>query len=108
MKDNSLLQRYEFKYFLGEKTSHKIIENVKKFGLPVAVAVNHFVADTEKEVNELIKSCEKLGVKATLCTHWANGGEGTKELASHVVELIDKDEAKLNSYMKTTLHSLKK
>jgi len=70
------------------------IENVKKFGLPVAVAVNHFVADTEKEVNELIKSCEKLGVKATLCTHWANGGEGTKELASHVVELIDKDEAK--------------
>ena len=67
------------------------IENVKKFGLPVAVAVNHFIADTENEVNELINSCNKLGVKATLCTHWANGGEGTKDLASHVVELIDKE-----------------
>ena len=69
------------------------IENVKKFGLPVAVAVNHFIADTENEVNELINSCNKLGVKATLCTHWANGGEGTKDLASHVVELIDKQKA---------------
>jgi len=69
------------------------IENVKKFGLPVAVAVNHFIADTENEVNELINSCNKLGVKATLCTHWANGGEGTKDLASHVVELIDKEKA---------------
>ena len=69
------------------------IENVKKFGLPVAVAVNHFIADTENEVNELINSCNKLGVKATLCTHWANGGEGTKDLASHVVELINKEKA---------------
>jgi len=69
------------------------IENVKKFGLPVAVAVNHFVDDTDKEVNELINACEKMGVKAKLCMHWANGGEGTKDLASHVVELIDKNEA---------------
>ena len=69
------------------------IENIKKFGLPVAVAVNHFIADTDKEVNELINSCNKLGVKATLCMHWANGGEGTKDLASHVVELIDKEKA---------------
>jgi len=69
------------------------VENVKKFGLPVAVAVNHFIADTENEVNELLASCKKMGVEAKLCTHWANGGEGTKELASHVVELIDKGEA---------------
>ena len=69
------------------------IENVKKFGLPVAVAVNHFVDDTDKEVNELINACEKMGVKAKLCMHWANGGEGTKDLASHVVELIDKNES---------------
>ena len=69
------------------------VENVKKFGLPVAVAVNHFIADTENEVNALLDSCKKMGVEAKLCTHWANGGEGTKELASHVVELIDKNEA---------------
>jgi len=69
------------------------IENVKKFGLPVAVAVNHFVDDTDNEVNELINACEKMGVKAKLCMHWAKGGEGTKDLASHVVELIDHNEA---------------
>ena len=69
------------------------IENVKKFGLPVAVAVNHFIADTDNEVKELINSCNKLGVKATLCKHWADGGKGTTDLASHVVELIDKEQA---------------
>ena len=69
------------------------IENVKKFKLPVAVAVNHFVDDTENEVNELINACEKMGVKAKLCMHWAKGGEGTKDLASLVVELIDQNES---------------
>ncbi len=69
------------------------IENVKKFKLPVAVAVNHFVDDTENEVNELISACEKMGVKAKLCMHWAKGGEGTKDLASLVVELIDQNES---------------
>ena len=70
------------------------IENVKKFGLPVAVAVNHFIKDTDNEVKALIDFCDNLGVKASLCTHWANGGEGTKELASHVAELCEKDDAK--------------
>ena len=69
------------------------IENVKKFGLPVAVAVNHFVADTDNEVKELISACDSMGVKATLCTHWSHGGDGTKDLAAHVVELIDKKQA---------------
>ena len=70
------------------------IENVKKFGLPVAVAVNHFIKDTDSEVKALIDFCNDLGVKASLCTHWANGGEGTKDLAAHVAELCEKDEAK--------------
>ena len=70
------------------------IENVKKFGLPVAVAVNHFIKDTDNEVKALIDFCDNLGVKASLCTHWANGGEGTKELASHVAELCEKNEDK--------------
>ena len=70
------------------------IENVKKFGLPVAIAVNHFIKDTEKEVKALIDFCDGLGVKASLCTHWANGGEGTKELAAHVAELCEKNEFK--------------
>ena len=70
------------------------IENVKKFGLPVAIAVNHFIKDTDKEVKALINFCDSLGVKASLCTHWANGGEGTKDLAAHVVDLCEKKDAK--------------
>ena len=70
------------------------IENVKKFGLPVAVAVNHFIKDTDNEVKALIEFCDDMGVKASLCTHWANGGEGTKELATHVVELCEKNDDK--------------
>jgi len=70
------------------------INNVRKFGLPVAVAVNHFITDTDKEVKALIDYCKTLNVKATLCTHWANGGEGTKELAKDVVELCEKGENK--------------
>jgi formate--tetrahydrofolate ligase len=70
------------------------IQNVQKFGLPVAVAVNHFIKDTDNEVKALIEFCDGMGVKASLCTHWANGGEGTKELAAHVSDLCKKNEAK--------------
>ncbi|MDB3932244.1 formate--tetrahydrofolate ligase [Candidatus Pelagibacter sp.] len=69
------------------------IENIRKYGLPVAVAVNHFITDTENETKTLIEACKDMDVKATLCTHWSNGGEGTKELASHVVELIEKEKS---------------
>ncbi len=70
------------------------VENVKKFGLPVAIAVNHFIKDTDDEVKALVDFCKKLGIKASLCTHWANGGEGTKELASHVADLCEKNKNK--------------
>ena len=70
------------------------INNVKKFRLPVAVAVNHFISDTDREVNVLIDFCKKLGVKISLCTHWSNGGEGTKDLANIVVEMCEKNKSK--------------
>ena len=70
------------------------IQNVQKFGLPVAVAVNHFIKDTDDEVKALIEFCDGMGVKASLCTHWANGGEGTKDLAAHIADLCEKNEAK--------------
>jgi len=70
------------------------ISNVQKFGLPVAVAVNHFITDTEQEVKALVDYCKTLNVKAKLCTHWSNGGEGTKELADYVVELCEKKKNK--------------
>ena len=63
------------------------IENIKKFGLELVVAVNHFITDTDKEVQIIKDHCSKLGVKVSLCTHWADGGNGTKDLANNVVEL---------------------
>ncbi|MDC1344484.1 formate--tetrahydrofolate ligase [Pelagibacteraceae bacterium] len=84
------------------------VENVKKFDLPVAVAVNHFIKDTDDEVKALIEFCDTIGVKASLCTHWANGGEGTKELASHVVELCEKNDDKFKFLYESKIPLFKK
>ena len=65
------------------------INNVKKFGLPVTVAVNKFILDTDKETKALLDFCKNLGVKASMCTHWADGGEGTKELAQTVASICE-------------------
>jgi len=65
------------------------VENIKKYGLPVIVAINHFVADTENEMRILQKECEKIGVEAVPCKHWSNGGNGTVDLAKKVVDLVD-------------------
>ncbi len=63
------------------------IQNIKKFGLEVLVAINHFITDTENEVKIIQDYCSKVGVKVSLCTHWSEGGKGTKDLASNVIEL---------------------
>ena len=84
------------------------IENVKKFGLPVAVAVNHFIKDTDNEVKTLTNFCDNLGVKVSICKHWANGGEGAKELASHVTELCEKNDAKFKFLYESKIPLFKK
>jgi len=66
------------------------IQNIKKFGLEVTVAINHFITDTDKEVKIVEDHCLKLGVKVSLCMHWAKGSEGTRDLANNVVELCKK------------------
>ena len=71
----------------GLPNLNRHIENIKKFGLELVVAVNHFITDTDKEVQIIRDHCFKLGVKVSLCTHWAHGGDGTKDLANNVVEL---------------------
>nr|WP_319386912.1 formate--tetrahydrofolate ligase [uncultured Roseibium sp.] len=65
------------------------IENVKQFGVPAVVAINHFTADTEAEVQAVKDYCADLGVDAILATHWANGSAGTEELAQRVSELAE-------------------
>ena len=67
------------------------IENIQKFGLPVTVAINHFVLDTDKEIDEVTKFCEQKGIKASISKHWEKGGEGATDLANDVVELCEKD-----------------
>jgi formate--tetrahydrofolate ligase len=66
------------------------IENVKKFGVPIAVAVNHFITDTDAEVDAVKDYCKTHGVEAFKCLHWAKGGEGIEELSRHVADLADK------------------
>jgi|TARA_B100000965_G_scaffold315667_1_gene275922 formate--tetrahydrofolate ligase len=84
------------------------ISNIKKFNLPVAVAVNHFITDTDKEVNALINFCNNLKVKVSLCTHWSNGGAGTKELAKNVVEICDKNKNKFKFLYEDKISLFKK
>ena len=84
------------------------INNIKKFNLPVAVAVNHFITDTDKEVNALINFCNNLKVKVSLCTHWSNGGAGTKELAKNVVEICDKNKNKFKFLYEDKISLFKK
>jgi formate--tetrahydrofolate ligase len=75
----------------GTSNLKRHIENIQKFGLPVVVAVNHFVADTDKEIETLKKECEKINIEAITCEHWAKGGNGTVNLANKVVELADQE-----------------
>tara|TARA_R110002049_G_scaffold23726_24_gene84200 strand:+ start:3192 stop:4901 length:1710 start_codon:yes stop_codon:yes gene_type:complete len=65
------------------------VRNLGKFGVPVVVGINRYTADTDAEVEEVRLYAENLGVKAINCTHWADGGAGTTELAQQVVELCD-------------------
>ena len=65
------------------------VSNVKGFGVPAVVAINRFVTDSDAEINMIRDRCAEQGVEAIDCTHWANGGAGTEELAHKVVELAE-------------------
>jgi len=65
------------------------IENMKKFGVPIVVGINHFVTDTDAEVEAIKEFCAGQGVEAILNKHWAQGGQGIKETAQKVVELVE-------------------
>jgi formate--tetrahydrofolate ligase len=65
------------------------IQNVTKFGVPVVVAVNNFISDTNAEYEIVKKYCAEKGVQAILCTHWEKGSIGTTDLAKKVVELSE-------------------
>ena len=73
---------------LGLENLTKHIENCKTFGITPTVAINHFPNDSEEEIKYIIDSCQTMGVKAVISKGFAEGGEGTKELAQAVVDQI--------------------
>jgi len=72
----------------GLENLDKHIENMKKYNLPVVVAMNRFLSDTEEEFKLIIERCKKHNVKVALCDVWEKGGKGGEELAKLVVEEI--------------------
>ncbi|MBD9373121.1 formate--tetrahydrofolate ligase [Rhizobium sp. ARZ01] len=65
------------------------VQNVKKFGVPVVVAINHFITDTDREIQAIKDYVATLGAEAVLCKHWAQGSAGIEELSRKVVELAE-------------------
>ena len=71
------------------------VANIRKFGVPPIVAINHFTSDTEAEHKLIAEHCKKeFDVDAVQCRHWADGGKGTAELAEKVVAIADSGKAK--------------
>jgi len=65
------------------------VENMRGFGLPVVVALNHFAGDTEAEIEGVRQALAPLGVTKVLCRHWAEGAAGASALAQAVRNLLD-------------------
>ena len=68
------------------------VENMRKFGVPVAVAINRFHTDTEAEIAVVDQCCKELGVPYALSEVFAKGGEGGIELAETVLDVLEKTE----------------
>ena len=71
----------------------KHIENLKKYGLPIVVAINAFVTDTKAEMDIVKKVCEKVDINAVVSEHWEKGSNGAVDLANNVVKTLEKEES---------------
>ena len=70
------------------------LENIRQFGVPAVVAINHFAGDSEEEIAVVREAAAAHGARAILCRHWADGGAGAVELADAVAALADADSAR--------------
>ena len=73
------------------------IRNIGEFGVPVVVAINDYVTDTENEHQAIIDYCQKFGVACKISSHWSDGGKGAEALASHVIDIIDNQPSKFKT-----------
>ncbi|CDZ57734.1 formate--tetrahydrofolate ligase [Neorhizobium galegae] len=78
----------------GASNLGRHIANVRKFGVPVVVAINHFTSDTEEEIAAVKDYAARHGADGIVCRHWADGSAGIEELALKVVELAEGGQAK--------------
>lgn len=86
----------------GFENLDKHIENMQKYNIPIIVAINKFSSDTEKEINLIKEHCKNLNVEIALCEAWEHGGNGAKDLAKKVANIIS--ENKTSNYK--TLYKL--
>ncbi len=92
----------------GMANLERHIENIRKFGVPPIVAINHFTADSAAEQGAIVAGCAALGVQAIVCRHWAEGGAGAEDLARAVVAAIDRAEANFHTLYPDNMPLLKK
>ncbi len=82
---------------IGCKNLERHIENIGKFGVPVVVAINDYITDTQNEHAAIIEFCENLGVQCKISSHWEKGGAGAADLADEVAKLADSNSAEFRT-----------
>ena len=87
----------------GCQNLERHIHNIGKFGVPVVVAINDYVSDTENEHNAIINYCKNLGVQCKISSHWEKGGAGAAELAGEVVKIADSNVAEFKTLYEDNL-----
>lgn len=96
----------------GITNLEKQIENIKKYGVPVVVAINKFMADTEEEVQFINEFCGKMDVKVALTEVWEKGADGGQKLANKVLENIENEKSNFkvlydhNRTIKEKIHTI--
>ena len=97
IKKDDLVQENVDAVTKGCKNLGRHIENIGKFGVPVVVAINDFITDTENEHAAIVDYCKKIGVECKISSHWEKGGEGAAALAEEVIKIVDSNAAKFKT-----------
>jgi formate--tetrahydrofolate ligase len=95
-KDNLYLENVDA-ITMGCKNLGRHIENIGKFGVPVIVAINDYVTDTESEHAAIINYCKNIGVQCKISSHWEKGGKGAADLAEEVAKIADSNSAEFKT-----------
>jgi formate--tetrahydrofolate ligase len=84
------------------------IRNIGQFGVPVTVAINHFITDTDAEHQVIRDFCAEFNVRCTVASHWEHGGKGAQELASEVLDLLGEQKSQFRPLYRNDMPLLEK